>query len=284
MPQEPLWPDPAPDLRWYDLLLVNVSGGKDSQATLDMIHELATDAGVEQRIVVVHADLGKADWPQTLPLVREHAAHYGARLEVVRREITDPQTGRHRPQELLEQVEARGMWPDRRRRWCTSDWKRGPCLTVMTSLVRELDPQRLGRPVRVLNVFGFRAEESPERRHRLPFQYDERASNGRRHVDVWHPIHRWAVEEVWARCRSAGTRIHPAYTEHGMPRLSCQFCPLASTGALVLAARADPAKARKYLAVEQQTGHSFQQHTSLAQIIERAESPADVPTAASWNG
>jgi hypothetical protein len=64
----------------------------------------------------------------------------------------------------------------------------------MTSLVRELDPQRLGRLVRALNVFGFRAEESPERRHRLSFHHDKRASNGRRHVDVWHPIHRWHVE------------------------------------------------------------------------------------------
>jgi 3'-phosphoadenosine 5'-phosphosulfate sulfotransferase (PAPS reductase)/FAD synthetase len=154
----------------------------------------------------------------------------------------------------------------------------------MTSLVRELDPRALGRRARVLNVFGFRAQESPERRAREPFHHDPRASNGRRHVDVWLPIHRWTVEDVWARCAQAGTRVHPAYTEHGMPRLSCQFCPLASTGALVLAARVDPEKARKYLDVEQQTGHSFQQHTSVAEIIERAESPADVSPAASWNG
>jgi 3'-phosphoadenosine 5'-phosphosulfate sulfotransferase (PAPS reductase)/FAD synthetase len=282
--QQTLWPDPAPDLSWYDLLLVNVSGGKDSQATLDVVHERAAEAAIQDRIVLVHADLGEAEWPQTLGLVREHAAHYRARLEVVRREIIDPDTGERRPQELLEQVLARGMWPDRRRRWCTSDWKRGPCLTVMTQLVREVKPEHLGRPVRVLNIFGFRAQESPERRQRQPLQHDQRASNGRRHVDVWLPIHRWGVQQVWARCAQAGTRVHPAYTEHGMPRLSCQLCPLASAGALVLAARADPEKARRYLTVEEQTGHSFQAHTSIAEIIARAKSPASVPSPAAWTG
>lgn len=166
--QSPLWPDPTPALDSYDLLLINISGGKDSQATLDVLHELAGDMGIQERIVLVHADLGEAEWPGTLDLVREHARHYRSRLEVVRREITDS-NGQRRTQELLEQVLARGMWPDRQRRWCTSDWKRGPCLTVMTKLVREIDPVRLGRPVTVLNVFGFREEESPERKNRPRF-------------------------------------------------------------------------------------------------------------------
>jgi 3'-phosphoadenosine 5'-phosphosulfate sulfotransferase (PAPS reductase)/FAD synthetase len=269
-----LWEDPQPRLDRYDLLLVNVSGGKDSQATLDVIHELAGNERVCDRVVLVHADLGRAEWPGTLQLVREHARHYGARLEVVRREVSNPASGERRPQELLEQVRSRGMWPDRRRRWCTSDWKRGPCLTVMTRLVREIDPERVGRPVKVLNVFGFRAQESPERKGRAPFHHDARASNGRRDVDVWLPIHRWSTEDVWNRIGQAGTRVHPAYTVHGMPRLSCQFCPLASTSALVRAARANPGKAAEYQRVERETGHQFKHEVSMTQIIEQASTAA----------
>lgn len=48
----------TPDLRSYDVLLVNSSGGKDSQAMLDHVVRLAREAGVADRIVVVHCDLG----------------------------------------------------------------------------------------------------------------------------------------------------------------------------------------------------------------------------------
>jgi len=93
-------------------------------------------------------------------------------------------------------------------------------------------------------------------------------------VDVWLPIHRWSTEEVWGRIAQAGTRVHPAYTVHGMPRLSCQLCPLASNSALVRAARANPGKAAEYQRVEQETGHQFKHEVSMGQIIEQASTAA----------
>ena len=52
----------VPDLRCYDVILVNSSAGKDSQASLDVVAAAARRAGVLHRVVVVHADLGEAEW------------------------------------------------------------------------------------------------------------------------------------------------------------------------------------------------------------------------------
>jgi len=106
-------------------------------------------------------------------------------------------------------------------------------------------------------------------------------------VDVWLPIHRWSTEDVWGRVRQAGTPVHHAYTKHGMPRLSCQLCPLASTSALVKAVKADPDKARAYRRVERITGHSSKHDLSISQIIEKAKRPtghADLKRADTWEG
>ena len=51
----------APDLCCYDIILVNSSAGKDSQASLDVVVAAARQAEVLDRVVVVHADLGEAE-------------------------------------------------------------------------------------------------------------------------------------------------------------------------------------------------------------------------------
>lgn len=275
----PLWVDepcitPGPDLTDYDIILVNSSAGKDSQATLDVAVEAARSAGVLNRLVVVHADLGESEWPGARELAAEHAGHYGLRFEVVAR-----RTANGTVDTILDRVAQRGMWPDARRRWCTSDSKRGPVRTLMTRLVAELRDSEavVGRPVRLLNVLGMRAQESCDRRNAVPFRHDRPASNGRRHVDEWRPIHSWTVEQVWARIAQAGTRPHPAYAA-GMSRLSCRFCVLASRADLVCSARLNPEFADRHAAVERQTGHRFRNDLSMAEIVAEARrQPAAEP-------
>jgi len=254
--------DPEPDLASYDIILANISGGKDSQTMLRQLVAACTAAGVPlDRIVCVFADLGKDDeWPGTEEIARLHAEHYGLRFITVCRTIADRVTGERRQQGLLEYILHRGMWPDAKNRFCTSDLKRGPILTVMTRLVGEvraswrvmLPGARRCRPrrVRVLNVMGLRAQESVTRRLMAPFEHDEKSSNQTcRHVDEWLPIHRWTAGQVWADIHASGVPYHFAY-DLGMPRLSCVFCVLASGSALVLAARHHPDGARKRLLVE----------------------------------
>jgi hypothetical protein len=55
-------PAATPRLTDYDVILVNSSAGKDSQATLDVVAGAARETRVLDRLVVVYADLGDAEW------------------------------------------------------------------------------------------------------------------------------------------------------------------------------------------------------------------------------
>lgn len=258
------------DLSWYDIVLVNTSAGKDSQAMLDVVVEIADLFDVRDRVVAVHADLGRVEWPGTPELAAEHAAHYGVRFERIARPQGD----------LLDHVNARGMWPSSTTRYCTSDHKRGQVRKVMTKLVRELE---LDRPARILSCMGFRREESPARAKKAAFRHDDSASGKGlvRQVDEWCPILDWTVEEVWDRIAAAGTRPHPAYGA-GMPRLSCCFCVLAGRPALVRAAQLMPELAQEYLATEVRIGHRFRNDLAMADIIAAAERE-EVLAIPDWN-
>jgi 3'-phosphoadenosine 5'-phosphosulfate sulfotransferase (PAPS reductase)/FAD synthetase len=259
----------APHLPSYDVIVINSSAGKDSQAMLDYVVEQADAAGVDRsRLVVFHADLGRVEWDGTADLAAEHAAHYRLRFEKIARPQGD----------LLDQIEQRGMFPDAARRYCTSDHKRGQGRKLLTQLVAE---RHDGHPVRVLNCMGFRREESPARAKKEPFRRDESASNGRRHVDEWLPILDWTVDDVWERIRQAGTRHHWAY-DAGMPRLSCSFCVLASKSALVRAAQLRPALAAEYVDLEARIGHRFRLDLSMADIVAEAEASAEPVRIEEW--
>jgi len=251
---------PLPDLASYDVILVNSSAGKDSQAMLTHVVELADAASVERaRIVAVHADLGRVEWQGTRELAERQAAAYGLRFEVVRRERGD----------LLNQIEARGMFPSSTARYCTSDQKTSQVAKLMTRLAAEHRTAGHVGPIRILNCLGIRADESPARAKKTAFGPDVAATNGRRTVDRWLPIFDWTTEQVWATIRRSGLPHHPAY-DAGMPRLSCVFCVLAGQKELVLAARLNPELAIEYVAVEARIGHRFRNDLSMKQIVDLA--------------
>ena len=218
------------DLTHYDVILANTSAGKDSQAMLDVLAELADAAGVRDRIIAVHCDLGRVEWPGTVELAEEQAAHYGFPFVTVKRDGTVTRDGRVLG-DLLDQIEKRGMFPSKNARYCTSDQKTSQVYKLMTALVdlRLAQPGHENDRVRILNALGIRADESPARAKMVPFGPD-RASNTKRDVVRWYPIFDWTEEQVWERIRQAGTRHHEAY-DLGMPRLSCCFCVFATKDA-----------------------------------------------------
>ncbi len=275
----------VPDLTYYDVILVNSSAGKDSQSMLDEVVRLCDAADVPRsRITVVHANLGRVEWPGVPELAQRQAQHYGLRFETVTRRQGD----------LLHMVEKRGMWPDAARRYCTSALKRSQVAKLITSLVGEINARRLSpwsrplartglRKVRVLNCMGMRAQESPRRAKKPAFRRDEKASNGRRLVDEWLPIHRWSEDEVWARIGASGVPYHPVYDD-GMPRLSCCFCILVSRSALVRAAQLRPDLAREYEQLEARIGHRFTQRLSMREIVAAARSEESPSALETWSG
>jgi 3'-phosphoadenosine 5'-phosphosulfate sulfotransferase (PAPS reductase)/FAD synthetase len=169
------------------------------------------------------------------------------------------------------------MFPSPRVRFCTSDHKRGQLDKVLTALARRSHAAGVRRP-RILSCLGMRAEESPARARRVAFGYDDRASNGRRHVDVWLPIHGWTVQQVWQRIRASGVPYHRAY-DLGMPRLSCCFCVFAPRSALLLAGKHNPELLAEYVRVERAINHSFRLELPLAEVqraLDDGEEPGPI--------
>jgi 3'-phosphoadenosine 5'-phosphosulfate sulfotransferase (PAPS reductase)/FAD synthetase len=241
--------------------MINSSGGKDSQTALAVTVAAADEAGVPRsRLVVVHADLGRMEWPGVKQLAREQAEYYNLEfvVEKYRNKAGENLT-------LLDYVRKRGKWPDAQNRYCTSDFKRGPCSRTITALSRRVENRSTERPARVLSVFGFRSQESPARAKHEPLAQDKRASNKTRHVDTWLPIHDWSEEEVWSSIKTEGVPYHEAY-DLGMPRLSCCFCIFAPKGALQIAGKHNPELLQEYVQVENDIDHTFKHKFSLAEM------------------
>jgi 3'-phosphoadenosine 5'-phosphosulfate sulfotransferase (PAPS reductase)/FAD synthetase len=270
----------------YDVIFVNSSGGKDSQAMTDWICDLAQveerhfgwePGEITRRIVLAHAALGRVEWPGTEELVEEHAKHYGVRFEKISRPQGD----------LIDHIRQRGMWPSSTTRYCTSDHKRGQCSKIITQLTREVQEECGNRKVKIhfLNCFGFRSEESPRRAKLSSHSLNKRLSNTKRVVHDWLPIQDWTLGQVWGRIQHAGTRHHWAY-DRGMTRLSCRFCIFAPRSQLMLAAT-QPENAelwQEYLELEEEIDHTFRAKQSLREIqdaIDGGETPTEDDGA--WN-
>lgn len=266
-----------PILARADWWIINTSAGKDSQTAMRRAVQTADRLGVSRsKLVAIHADLGRVEWIGTKELAKEQADHYGLDFVTVRR------TGaRDNGADLLEYVRRRRKWPDSARRFCTSDFKRGPIrchYTVLANRTRESGITH--RPALIVNIMGMRGQESPNRRvmpnWKLNDAVNERgerigASNGRRTVYDWLPIHTMTADEVWADIRASGVRHHWAY-DAGMPRLSCCFCIFSPRAGLRIAGRHNLELLREYVAVEREIGHKFRRDFSLADVLRDVES------------
>jgi 3'-phosphoadenosine 5'-phosphosulfate sulfotransferase (PAPS reductase)/FAD synthetase len=73
------------DLREYDIIVISSSSGKDSQCMLDQVSGLADAQGVLDRVIVLHADLGRLEWNGAKELAEEQADFYDVAFEVVSR-------------------------------------------------------------------------------------------------------------------------------------------------------------------------------------------------------
>lgn len=270
----------------YDFVIVNTSSGKDSQTILKLVADQAKREGYDfSRIVCAHADLGKMEWPGTVELAEHQASLYGLRFWKMARPQGD----------LLTHIKQRGMWPSSQARYCTSDHKRAQIRKLMTELVRstELDwchsvgkqrtitPLTRAKGVRILNVMGMRADESPARSKLKPFTHDVSASNGKRHIDTWLPIHEWKMADVWGDIKSSGVPYHKAY-DLGMSRLSCVFCIFSPPAALMIAGRNNPELLAEYVTAEKEMGHTFRKDFPIEKVQQAIANGEDWGKATDW--
>ena len=193
-------------------------------------------------------------------------------------------------------------WPSPTQRYCTADNKRDQLLKV-----------HRGFPL-IVSAMGMRAEESPARSKRKVVTVQGRITSkslkdltiseaiglacpGKRLALDWLPIHDWTAADVWEACGSSlsdlerrqklyaegqaeealtGWQAHPAYV-FGNQRLSCVFCILASKNDLVNGARHNPELFREYVAIERDSGFTFQNGKSLESLAEEAGVALEIP-------
>lgn len=219
------------------LVVVNHSGGKDSQAMLIKLRAMVPP----QQLLVIHAHLAEVEWPQT-----EEWARYSARgLDFV-----TVQAGKT----FLGMVESRGQWPSPKYRQCTSDLKRGPIEKAIRAWIRTH-----GLSGVVINAMGMRGEESCNRSKLWPWQENHGMATARGAVRRWFdwlPVHHYSTDEVFAFIERAGERPHWAYGL-GMSRLSCSFCIMSSKEDLKISAQYRPETYSKYLRLEKKIGKTI---------------------------
>ena len=237
------------------LVVVNHSGGKDSQAMLARLAVLVP----RDQILVIHAHLPDVEWAGTWEHVKDDARRHGVQAIQVRAGKT-----------LLEMVERRRMWPSASTRQCTSDLKRGPIEKAVRAHLKA-NPQFGGY---VVSAMGLRAEESAARSKQPSWKREDRNSKAGRNWYRWLPIHDMKIREVFETIASAGGSAHWAYAE-GMSRLSCVFCIMASECDLRTAARLNPDLYRRYVSLEKKIGHTLRMDgRGLEQVTGLSASPS----------
>ena len=240
------------------LLLVNFSGGKDSETTLHQIH---THFGNTHCIEVIYSDTGweyteTAGWASTLRWCTERAASYGYKLHVVK----NP----HRT--YLEEVVIRKKFPSAGQRWCTAHHKRA---NIHRWLTQRTEPV-------ILSIKGMRADESPNRAKMLPWELDAAISVQRsrltkkpRTVYTWLPIHAWPTPYIYEYAETHGLPLHPVYQFLG--RFSCQICIFHSPKDLAMDRRHNPNAFWRIARLEQEIGFTMKQQGSVVELADKWE-------------
>lgn len=224
------------------LFVVNHSGGKDSQAMLEMVRQVVP----EEQILIVHAHLAEVEWAGT----EDHARRYAGSIPFLVAQATKT---------FIEMVERRfesrpdaPSWPSPEYRQCTSDLKRDPINREVRRYLKA-HPEFGGL---VVHCIGLRAQESAKRAKATTWKVNKRESVAGRQVFEWLPIHHLSEAEVRQVVADAGQELHWAYAK-GMSRLSCVFCIMANEADLTIAAQENPDLYRRYVHLERRTGYTM---------------------------
>lgn len=248
------------------VVAIGVSGGKDSQACAIAVARHLDAIGHKGPRVLVHADLGRVEWQDSLPVCERLAEHLGWDLMTVHREAGDMMD---RWQGLWKNNLARYAdlscvklilpWSTPSMRFCTSELK----VDTITRALKKRYPND-----HIVNVAGIRREESATR-SKMPVS-GAQAKLMRRGLlgYTWNAIIDWKKTEVLASIDRAGLALHEAYTRYNASRVSCVYC-IMSTNADLLAGTscADNQDVyREMVALEAQSTFAFQGGKWLADV------------------
>lgn len=205
---------------------IGVSGGKDSDAAAFATVDYLDALGHTGPRVLIHSDLGRVEWSESLPQCERLAARLGLELIVVRRPSGDMMdrwltrwANNVERYINLECVKVILPWSTASMRFCTSELKTA---VICRELVKRFPAQT------ILSVAGIRREESPNRAKAQPMKRQNKltsATHGTEGYD-WLPILDWTLDEVRALHVERDFPLHEAYATNS--RVSCMFCILGS--------------------------------------------------------
>lgn len=200
------------DLRQFEKIFISVSGGKDSQAMLFLICEMAERQGVPRgNLLAVYADTG-LEWHNTEEHVRKLCGVANVPFEVVRPIRPMIEKIRFRMKRIKTIHGSGNPFPSASCRWCTSEQKIHPIDKIINQYSGQL-----------LKVTGERWEESSARSTLVEFCMLPRVTCSKRKVYGWRPMLEFREADVWAIVKDSGVDRHICY-DMGCPRLGCAGC------------------------------------------------------------
>lgn len=257
------------------VVAIGVSGGKDSSAVAIRTVQFLKEIGHRGPVVLIHSDLGRVEWRDSLPSCQRLADKLGLELIVVRRKAGDMldkwrqrwcgNVGRYA---LLECVQLILPWSTPKMRFCTSELK---VQVICQELVKRFPGQV------ILSVSGIRREESTKRAvapvlRSQPLLFRTRSKT----IGYdWHVILDWRLSQVLGFLQKEGVLLHEAYTKYHTSRVSCCFCILASKGDLVASSTCEHNQAVycDLVELELDSTFSFQDGQWLADIAPHLLTP-----------
>lgn len=214
---------------------IGVSGGKDSSATALAVDSYLNEIGHRGPRLLIHSDLGRVEWRESLPMCQRLADRLGLELVVVRRQVGD----------LLDRWQVR--WRNNVARYANLEtvrlilpWSTPSMLFCRSELkaaiiCRELIQRFPGQTI--LSATGIRREESATRAHAPILALQPRLINVTHQTSGydWHPLADWTLEQVLAYHELHQFPLHPGYAL-GMTRISCAYCVMGSKHDLTVSA------------------------------------------------
>ncbi len=252
-------------------LVINSSGGKDSQTITYMLATHPELAEFKDRMVVLHADLGRGEWPGG----GRHAEYIAEAMElpfVDTRKATkiNPRSGKLEPWvgDMMDWFVERAAWAAPGKEACRSDMKRGPLWGWAKANVPADVP--------IINALGIRREEGEHDKTSGQSRWfaEEVGKTGEagkgREAYNWNPILEYSTDDVWSAIRESGLDRHHAY-DMGASRLSCFLCMLATDKDHQTAVKAHPELAKIWYDAEQKMRATHEERRDvLAQAMDTA--------------
>lgn len=257
---------------WF---VFSVSGGKDSGAALHAGCAWLDEMGhPRDRRIALHADLQRAEWPETLDTVRRVADHVGIRCETTfqTKDLLWRFEDRWRRcldrYAALEAISLPTPWSSSSSLFCRSEQKEVSLSRYKAALADSLP---------VVGITGLRRQESARRAGIDICSVDGamKRRNNRAGL-LWNPIAEWSADEVFAYHAANGIPLHRAYSL-GSTRLSCAYCVLASRNDLTVAYTSGEnlSTYRAYVALEIRSAFSFQPSAWLADLADDEQTNHD---------